>query len=199
MLDINHVWRQMRQGPVAPVVALMIVAGGMAVVPVPVTAAADQFAVGGLRSDCVSYGAVAMTPYDLSIQANLYRMTHEHVYHGTTQTGSILLYGPVLPWRMTGDGFVFSVTYTDPDGPGLASSVRGNLGHVGPAGIRIIATLDSNTQARTTGDVQVMSVPLPWSQLNDSTGYYVVRLYVERTNTAVVPSAYGYNLCSAVF
>jgi hypothetical protein len=32
----------------------------------------------------------------------------------------------------------------------------------------------------------------------DNTGYFVVRVYVERTDTTVTPAAFGYNLCSAV-
>src|SRR5262245_54520211 len=81
---------------------------------VSVANAQSQFAYGGLRKDCFTHAAVAMTPYDLNIQQNLYRMTHEQVYHNTSATGSILLYGPVQPWQFSGgDGISFSVTYKD--------------------------------------------------------------------------------------
>lgn len=161
--------------------------------------AQDQFATGGLRDDCFTQSAVAMTPYDLNVQQNQYRMTHERVYHNTAATGSILLYGPVHPWRAYGEGFSFSVTYKDPDGRGTAGHVMAQLRHVGPGGIRIIATLDSNLSARATDDAQVMSTPVSWSQVGDNTGYFVVRVYVDRINTTVVPAAFGYNLCSTVF
>jgi hypothetical protein len=140
-----------------------------------------------------------MTPYDVSIQQNQYRMTHERVYHSAGAIGSILLYGPVHPWRAFGEGFSFSVTYKDPDGVGTAGQVMAQLRHVGPRGIRIIARLDSNLAARTSEDAQVMSTPVPWSQVGDKTGYFVVRVYVVRANTTVTPAAFGYSLCSAVF
>jgi hypothetical protein len=59
--------------------------------------AANEFAWGGLNSSCFSYPAVAMSAYDRSIQSDLYRKTHEQVYHNTGVVGSILLYGPVRP------------------------------------------------------------------------------------------------------
>jgi hypothetical protein len=158
-----------------------------------------QFAFGGLSQDCFSYPAVAMTPYDLNIQQNQYRMTHEQVYHNIGQTGAILLYGPVHPWKAFGDGLTFSVTYKDPDGHATAGRVRAQLRHVGPSGIRIIATLDSNDHAQASNDAQIMSAGLQWSQVSANTGYFVVRVYVERTDTVVAPAAFGYNLCSAIF
>jgi hypothetical protein len=165
----------------------------------PAVHAQDQFAPGGLRDDCFTQSAVAMTPYDVTIQQEQYRMTHERVYHNAGAIGSILLYGPVHPWRGFGEGFSFAVTYKDPDGVGTAAQVTAQLRHVGPQGIRIIATLDSNRSARTSEDAQVMSTPVAWSQVGDRTGYFVVRVYVVRTNTAVTPAAFGYSLCSAVF
>jgi hypothetical protein len=161
--------------------------------------AQGQFAPGGLRDDCFTQSAVTMTPYDVPIQQNQYRMTHERVYHNTGATGSILLYGPVHPWRAFGEGFSFSVTYKDPDGAGTSGGVTAQLRHVGPRGIRIIATLDSNLEARVSEDAQFMSTPVSWSQVGDNTGYFVVRVYVARTNTSVAPAAFGYSLCSAVF
>lgn len=175
--------------------ALAIVVGGST----RAAWAQGQFAFGGLSPDCFSLAAVAMTPYDVNIQQNQYRMTHEQVYHNATATGSILLYGPVHPWRMFGDGLAFSVTYKDPDGRATGSRVRGQLRHVGPAGIRIIATLDSANHAHVSNDAQVMSIPVKWSQVNDRTGYFVVRIYVERSHVGVQPAAFGYNLCSTIF
>ena len=177
----------------------LIAFAALAAAPTPAVHAQGQFAFGGLSEDCFSHPAVAMTPYDLNIQQNQYRMTHEQVYHNTGQTGAILLYGPVRPWRAFGDGLTFSVTYKDPDGRATAGRVRAQLRHVGPSGISIIATLDSSDHAQTSNDAQVMSTLLQWSQVSANTGYFVVRVYVERTNSAVAPAAFGYNLCSAIF
>ena len=165
----------------------------------PAVHAQGQFAYGGLRRDCFTQSAVTMTPYDLNIQQNQYRMTHERVYHNTAATGSILLYGPVHPWEAFGEGFSFAVTFKDTDGAGTAGRVMAQLRHIGSGGIRIIATLDSNLFARATTDAQVMSTPIAWSQVGNNTGYFVVRVYVERTNTTAAPAAFGYSLCSAVF
>lgn len=177
----------------------LIAVAALAAAPAPAVHAQGQFAFGGLSQDCFSQPAVAMTPYDLNIQQNQYRMTHEQVYHNAGQTGSILLYGPVHPWRAYGDGLTFSVTYKDPDGRAPAARVRAQLRHVGPSGISIIATLDSNDHAQVSSDAQVMSTGLQWSQVSATTGYFVVRVYVERTSTTVTPAAFGYNLCSAFF
>ena len=161
---------------------------------------ANEFAEGGLLPSCYTYPAVAMTPYDRSIQDNLYRMTHEHVYHQEGQTGLVLLYGPVQPWvDMFGDGVRFSATFRDPDGPGEASKVVAELRFVGPGGIRIISTLNSNEHARATDDAQVMSEGISFRDLNRHDGYYLVRFYIQRDDTTLQPAAFGYNLCSAVF
>jgi hypothetical protein len=161
--------------------------------------AQDRFAGGGLSTGCFTQSAVAMTPYDVSIQQNLYKMTHERVYHNTAATGSILLFGPVHPWHVYGNAASFSVTYKDPDGAGTAAQVSAQLRHVGPAGIRIISTLNSNLSARVTDNTQVMSLTVPWSQLDDTIGYYVVRVTITRTTTTVTPVALGYSLCSIIF
>ena len=161
--------------------------------------AADQFAWGGLNPSCFSYPAVAMTPYDRSIQADLYRMTHERVYHNSNATGTILLYGPVLPWNGFGDGVNFTATFTDPDGDGHDAQVVAELRHRGPGGIRIIAKLDSNDYALATTEVQTMTTGVTWDSLRYDEGYYVVRIYINRTNTELVPAAFGYNLCSAIW
>ena len=161
--------------------------------------AQDKFAGGGLSAGCFTQSAVTMTPNDLSIQPNQYRMTHERVYHNTGATGSILLYGPVHPWHAYGDAVRFSVTYKDPDGVGTAGQVIAQLRHVGAAGIRIIATLNSNLTALMTDDAQVMGTPVSWSELDDTSGYFVVRVSVARTTTTVTPAAYGYSLCSTVY
>jgi hypothetical protein len=179
--------------------ALFVAGAALTAMSASPTSAQGRFAAGGLSPDCFSLSAVAMTPYDVNIQANHYRMTHERVYHNTTATGSILLYGQVHPWRFGGDGVSFSVTYKDPDGQATGGGVRAQLRHIGSGGIRIIATLDSNERAAATTDAQVMSVPIPWSQVNQRTGHYVVRIYVERSTVAVAPAAFGYSLCSAVF
>ncbi len=100
---------------------------------------------------------------------------------------------------MYGDGFTFAATFKDPDGAGTDAQVVAQLRFVGPNGIRIIKTLDSNKSARPTNDVQRMHAPLNYSDLNDDEGYYVVRLYVYRKDTTLGPAAYGYNLCSAIF
>jgi len=162
--------------------------------------AADEFAFGGLNPSCYTYPAVAMTPYDESIQENRYRMTHERVYHRDGVTGLVLLYGPVHPWKdVFGDGVRFSATFRDPDGPGTASQVVAQLRFVGPGGIRIISTLDSNQRAQATDDIQVMSEPINFSELDQTDGYYVVRFYLQRTDATLRPAAFGYNLCSAIF
>lgn len=167
---------------------------------VVIVQAADQFAWGGLNPSCFSYPAVAMTPYDRSIQADLYRMTHERVYHNSNATGTILLYGPVHPWNESyGDGVNFKATFIDPDGEDDTAQVIAELRFVGPGGITFIAKLDSNDHAVATSDVQTMSTPVTWRHLGYDEGYYVVRIYVTRTNTGVVPAAFGYNLCSAIW
>ena len=140
-----------------------------------------------------------MKPYDLSVQQNQYRMTSERVYHNTAATGSILLFGPVHPFQMIGDAARFSVTYKDPDGAGTAAQVTAQLRHVGPAGIRIIAALDSNLTAQATESTQVMRTDVGWSQLDDTVGYYVVRVSLTRTTTSVTPVALQYSLCSVIY
>lgn len=161
--------------------------------------AANEFALGGLNPSCFSYPAVAMTPYDKSIQADRYHATHTRVYHNNDATGSILLYGPVQPWDEFGDGFTFSATYRDPDGPANEAQIIAQLRFIGPGGIRIIKTLKSNDHAFATNDIQTMASPLSWSELSRDDGYYVVRMYVTRTNTNLLPAAFGYNLCSTIF
>jgi hypothetical protein len=44
-----------------------------------------------------------------------------------------------------------------------------------------------------------MTTGLQWSQVSATTGYFVVRVYVERTSATIAPAAFGYNLCSAFF
>jgi hypothetical protein len=161
--------------------------------------AANEFAWGGLNTGCYTYPAVAMTPYDRSIQDDLYRMTHEQVYHNTGATGSILLYGTVRPWEMYGDGITFTATYKDPDGRGTDASVVAQLRYVDASGIHILKTLNSNDHAFATTDVQTMSTTVSFSELSYNYGYYVVRLYIYRKDTGLSPAAYGYNLCSAIF
>lgn len=159
--------------------------------------AADDFAFGGLSPSCFSYPAVAMTPYDESIP--LYHATHTRVYHKQNTTGSILLYGPVQSWDYFGDGFKFEATYRDPDGSANGAQVIAQLRFVGENGIRIIKTLRSNDFAFATPDAQTMSFPLNWNELKNYNGYYVVRMYVQRTDLRLKPAAFGYNLCSAIF
>lgn len=138
---------------------------------VAIVQAADQFAWGGLNPSCFSYPAVAMTPYDRSIQADLYRMTHERVYHNSNATGTILLYGPVHPWNGYGDGVNFKATFKDPDGEGHEAQVVAELRFVGPGGIRIIAKLDSNDYALATSEVQTMTTGVTWDRLRYDEGY----------------------------
>ena len=162
--------------------------------------AADEFAFGGLAASCFTYPAVAMTPYDDSVQSDMYHMTHERVYHNNGATGTILLYGPVHPWiEQFGDGVSFAVSYIDPDGPGTGTQVSAELRFVGPGGIQIVGKLNSDDRARATGEVQTMRTNLRYNQLNRTDGYYVVRVYIKRTDAKLTPAAFGYNLCSAVF
>jgi hypothetical protein len=162
---------------------------------VPAVHAQDKFASGGLSTKCFTQAAVTMTPYDVSIQQNQYRMTSERVYHNTAATGSILLFGPVHPFQMIGDAARFSVTYKDPDGAGTAAQVTAQLRHVGPAGIRVIATLDSNLTAQVAESTQAMGTHVGWGQLKDTIGYYVVRVSVTRATTSVTPAALQYSVC----
>ncbi len=156
--------------------------------------AADEFAFGGLNHSCFSYPVVAMTPYDKSVSK--YRATHSQVYHEKNVTGNILLYGPVQPWDFFGDGFLFKATFRDPDGSANEAQVIAQLRFIGDDGIKIIKTLRSNDFALATPDVQTMSSPI---QLTHDNGYYIVRMYIQRTNTTIKPAAFGYNLCSAIF
>ena len=156
----------------------------------------DDFA---WSSRCFQYSAVAMTPYNMSIQGNQYRQTHERVYHRPGATGLILLYGPADFRNLGGDGVRFSVTYKDPDGPGFNSRVHAELRHIGPNGIRIISRLDSNKEGHATNEIQTMSDPIEWRQLNQRKGFYVVRIYITRKDTTLVPSAFGYSLCGSIF
>jgi hypothetical protein len=159
--------------------------------------ATDEFAFGGLKSSCFSYPAVAMTPYDGS--ADKYHATHTRVYHKGRKTGSILLYGPVQSWETYGDGFTFTATFRDPDGAGKRSQVIAQLRFIGNDGIRIIKTLKSNDSALATSDIQTMSSPLEWDEIKRNDGYYVVRMYVQRSDATLKPAAFGYNLCSSIF
>ena len=163
-------------------------------------AESNEFSNGAFSKNCFSYPAVAMTPYDESINQKKYRMTHERVYHADNKTGLVLLYGPVAPWNnIYGDGISFSATYIDPDGRGKDSSVKAELRFVGQNGIDIISTLDSNDFANSTEKVQTMSTPLKFSQLSDKKGFYVVRMYLNRTSKKYTPKAFGYSFCSAIY
>lgn len=156
-----------------------------------------KFAEGALTPSCFTYPAVAMTPYNESI--NKYRATHGRVYHEQNKSGSILLYGPVQSWNYYGDGFTFEASYRDPDGSGTGSQVIAQLRFVSDEGIKIIKTLKSNDFAFETPNTQTMSSGMDWSELSQSDGYYTVRMYVQRNNTNLKPVAFGYNLCSAIF
>jgi len=161
---------------------------------------ADEFASGAFSETCFSYPAVAMTPYDQSIQHRLYRMTHERVYHAKNKKGTILLYGAVGQWNSVyGDGFNFNVSYIDPDGKGKKSSVKAELRFIGEHGIQILSTLNSNNYAHATKSVQTMTKSLPFSKLANKKGFYVVRIYINRKNTKLTPKAFGYSLCSRIF
>ena len=162
-------------------------------------AESNEFAEGAFSKNCFSYPAVAMTPYDESINQKKYRMTHERVYHADDKTGSVLLYGPVTPWNnIFGKGIIFSATYVDPDGKRKNSSVKAELRFVGGNGINIVSTLDSNNFANTTDAVQTMSTSLKFSQLSDKKGFYVVRMYLNRASNKFTPKAFGYSFCSAI-
>ena len=159
--------------------------------------AANQYSFGGMSSSCFTHAAVAMTPYDRSIQGNVYRMTHERVYHNTSKTGMILLYGPLRPWQdMYGDNARLNVSYIDPDGPGQDAYVAAAVRHIGPRGLHIIRTLNSNHHAQTTKEVQTMSVAVPYNELDEHEGFYDIRVYVVRSNTSVSPVVFGYSMCS---
>jgi hypothetical protein len=164
---------------------------------------ANEFASGAFSQSCFSYPAVAMTPYDRSINQRLYRMTHERVYHANNEKGTILLYGPVAPWNdIYGDGFRFNVSYIDPDGKGKKSSVKAELRFVGANGIKIVSRLNSNDYSYDSihpNKVQTMSAPLDYSKLDDKEGFYVMRIYIKRTTTKLTPKAFGYSLCSSIF
>lgn len=163
-------------------------------------AESNEFANGAFSKNCFSFPAVSMTPYDESINQKKYRMTHERVYHADNKTGAVLLYGPVTPWNhIFGDGISFSATYIDPDGRGINSSVKAELRFVGKDGINIVSTLDSNNFANTTDKVQTMSTSLKFNQLADKKGFYVVRMYINRTSKELTPKAFGYSFCSAIF
>ena len=156
--------------------------------------AANQYAP--LNDFCFSYPTTAMSAYDHSIQNNLYRKTHSKVYHRSGATGSILLYGPA---DNIGTGATrFNVTFKDPDGPGLNSRVIAHLRHVGPKGIKVIASLDSNRESQVTNDVQTMTTIFSRSDNNETTGFYEVRVYIYRNTTTVSPSAYGYSFCNTI-
>jgi hypothetical protein len=180
----------------SPLLSLGMLAASL--VPAAAAHAQDRFAFGALTDQCFATAADAMTPYDSSIQLDQYRATHGRVYHQTGKTGEILLYGPVRPWNFGGDGVFFSATYIDPDGAGTAAQVVAELRHVGPNGIKVIATLDSNTQPASPAS-RVMTKGLKWSELSEDYGYYTVRVYVRRANTTIAPAAFGYNLCNGVF
>ena len=164
---------------------------------------ADEFASGAFSESCFSYPAVAMTPYDQSINQRLYRMTHERVYHANKEKGTILLYGPVAPWNdIYGDGFQFSVSYIDPDGKGKKSSVKAELRFVGENGIKVVSKLNSNDydyDPQYPNRVQTMSKPLYYDKLENKKGFYVMRVYINRTSTKLTPKAFGYSLCSSIF
>lgn len=186
------VMKKLSQALILTTITLSLVAG--------FTQAADEFAFGGLSTSCFSYPEVVMTPYDDSTQSDQHHMTHEQAYHNDGATGTILLYGPVHPWiDQFGDGVSFAVTFRDPDGPGTEAQVLAELRFVGPGGIRTVSKLNSNDHAHETDNTQSMSTSLGYDQISRTEGYYIVRLYITRTNTNLKPVAFGYNLCSAIF
>lgn len=160
--------------------------------------AADDFAQsGGFSSSCFSYPAVAMTPYDES--TSKYHSTHSRVYHKGRNRGSILLYGPARSGTASGDGVLFEASFIDPDGAGTRSQVTAELRFVGNGGIQTISVLKSNDYAYQTNSVQSMATTINYSQLSRKDGYYIVRMYINRTDTGVKPAAFGYNFCSRIF
>lgn len=119
------------------------------------------------------------------------------MYHNSLATGKILLYGPA-EFPGGGAGFQFKVLFQDPDGIGTDARVVGQLRHVGPQGIQIIATLDSTEETEITDEIQVMSKSLRWSELSQEEGYYTVRIYVDRAHTEIAPAAFGYDFCGGL-
>jgi len=147
-------------------------------------------------TDCFAYPAVAMTPYDKSREA--YRATHSMVYHKDNSNEMLLLYGPVMLPKRTGDGFQLSATYKDPDGRSEQAEVIVELRFIGVNGINIIKAISSSDFATISDGIQTMSFSESWSKLNRTDGYYIVRMYIKRSDTNLEAAAVGYKLCSGV-
>ena len=98
--------------------------------------AADRFPSSPFNDKaCFTYPAVAMTPYDQSLDK--YHMTHERAYHQDGKTGLVLLNGPVLPfeWNPEHTWVELQLVSRDPDRWGNRASVVAELRHTGPYGI----------------------------------------------------------------
>ncbi|MBL1322073.1 MAG: hypothetical protein COA63_013590 [Methylophaga sp.] len=146
---------------------------------------------------CFSFPAVAMTPSHDSVNQKKYKITHERVYHANNKTGTILLYGPIAPWKYSVSAhFTFSALYVDPDGRGKDTSVKAELRFVGDNGIKVISTLDSNNFANGSNKIQTMSNVVRGTELTLKNGFYVVRMYVNRSTQQFSSKALGYRLCS---
>lgn len=167
-------------------------------------ATASAQAASPLSPFCTTWPAVAMTPYNESIQNDQYKMTHERVYHNDGKTGSILLYGPVAGSWNSLDYSSFSVFLKDPDGTASTAEVSANLRFVdNNGGIHIIANISSNNWSdlsrKSYGNgVRKIFKHLPSSAFDREDGMYMVRIYVSRSNTHVLPSVLYYQLCGEV-
>lgn len=155
-----------------------------------------------LNAYCGSWPAVAMTPYDLNIQRDDYKMTHERVYHNVGRTGSILLYGPVpTDWQPL-EYATFRLYFKDPDGVGTGAAVRAELRFVDNAGgIHSVVTLSSTTPEGFRshgGGVASIATTLPGRAFERNDGFYSVRVYVQRDDIELLPAALSYEFCGVI-
>lgn len=159
------------------------------------------------NDNCFSFPAVAMTPYDSSIQADLYKMTHERVYHKQNKTGQILLYGPVDAFTpVLGEANVLGLDFTySINGPGTASvsaqlrfvSDRGNITTISTATRSFTGTIAHRFNP-VKGSFSASSTIPRTANLTRQDGYYMVRVYINRSSSSLKLSAIGYNLCGTI-
>lgn len=159
------------------------------------------------NNSCFNYPAVAMTPYNKSIQSDLYVMTHERVRHNKDKTGTILLYGPVNTFdppaaEVVGLGLDYGYTVS---GTGRASAIvqlrfvsdEGQISIMKTVRENIIGTADHETTPANATRSLYEVIP-DSARLQRTDGYYMVRVYLNRNSSNIKLHAIGYKLCGGI-
>jgi hypothetical protein len=126
---------------------------------------------------------------DSAIQKNLYTIASGSVRHQADNTGVITLYCPISPTITMNGGphGKWSMTFVDPDGPGINYYVESQIlrsdrsGHVTP----VSGVMSSNSSSSNYID-QALNHTYDFSNF-----YYLVRINIFRADTAALPVFYG--------